>query len=292
MKIKKKTLKRILYLIIILIISTFSILIYNKPAPVLSESDHLQFTLENNIQFERQLLEDTIKYTKELLTYYSKNELIYAHLYLPKTKNKLNAIIYMPAAQKTKENTDSRGKVIAELGYAVLIPDVRGIGQTAGRLLSTEQDYQLFLNNEQPIYHKTIYDTLLAAKLLTSLPNINKVIYAGESLGGRTAIIAAAIDNKPVLAVSTSGYGQISNPDKNIQLYLNSINPDFYIAKVPKSIFLHADNDQVIPIAAAQRTFQKAPEPKQLLITKNSTCHGYCDEMHQDLNIVLRELFN
>ena len=60
---------------------------------------------------------------------------------------------------------------------------------------------------------------------------IRNIIYAGESLGGRTAIIAGAIDDnvriKGVLGISTAGYGDMRQPNPKVQTFINSVNSIF-----------------------------------------------------------------
>ena len=327
MKIKIRTVKSIgyslLFLVIVFLAGYFYYNNYYVDKFYLSENGYLTHIGKVPVSFSSMVVEKTSDYTKKKIIFQSKDAEIYADLYLPtisSKENKVNnnvvdttkfdAILFLPAAQKTKEDTTERGKALAKLGYAALILDVRGVGETKGQLNSIEQDYQLFLAGKEPVYHLTIYDALVAAKVLEQIPEVKNVVYAGESLGGRTAIIAGAIEDKNgvnnylsnaenhgrikgVLAISTAGYGDIKNPDKNVQRYLNSINPDFYAANIAprKIVFMHADNETVIPIDLARKTFNKAAEPKKFVVISNSSCHGYCKGMDEELKKALRELF-
>ncbi|HIH43482.1 TPA: alpha/beta hydrolase [Candidatus Woesearchaeota archaeon] len=259
--------------------------------------------------FTRTVTYQDSSYTKEILTFASKGTKIYADLYLSRhaTKNTpVNGIVFMPAAEKTRTDTAARGIFLAKSGYVVLIPDVRGIGDTgknggsANRLNSIQDDYYLFLQGKEPVNHLNFYDTLLAAKILEKMPEVRDVIFAGESLGGRTAIIAGAIYDKKdtrikgILGISTAGYGLQKTPDYDAQRYLNSIDPDFYAGNIAprKAYFIHATKDGTIPIAAGKDTFHKAAEPKKFIVMENSSCHGYCSEMDSVLADALKGLFD
>ena len=316
MKIKIRTLKSIgyslLFLVVVFLAGYFYYNSYYVEKFYLSENGYLIHASKVPVAFTSSIVEKTSDYTKKKIIFQSKDAEIYADLYLPTIaakENKVNnndvdttkfdAVIFFPAAEKTKKNTAERGKIIAKLGYAALIPDVRGLGETGGRLTSLEQDYQLFLQGKEPVYHATIYDGLQAAKVLKDLPEINNYIYSGESLGGRTAIIDGALQDKNdprfkgVLALSTSGYGDITKNNKELQRYLNSVNADFYVANIAprKIIMIHADKDATIPIKLAKNTFEKAAEPKKFLVISNSSCHGYCPQMDEELKKALQELF-
>lgn len=315
MKIKKSVIKAVIFILILAALLYYSynyLLNYKESANYsLSEEGFVNYKVRTP-SFTRTVTYQDSFYTKEVLTYTSKGTKIYADLYLSRhaTKNTpVNGIVFMPAAQKTRKDTAERGIFLAKLGYIVLITDVRGVGDTAGKLNSIQDDYYLFLQGREPVNHLTIYDTLLAAKILEKLPEAMNVIFSGESLGGRTAIIAGAIYEKDytkkyanatvidtrlkgVLAISTAGYGNQQTADYDVQRYLNSIDPDFYVSKIAprKTYFIHADKDATIPIAAGKDTFNKASEPKKMFVV-NSTCHGYCKDMDEAFNDALKGLF-
>ena len=303
MKIKKSVLKSIVSIILLAALLYYGydyFLRYEESTNYfLTEEGFVNYKIRTP-SFTRTVTYQDSSYTKEILTFASKGTKIYADLYLSRhaTKNTpVNGIVFMPAAGKTRTDTAARGIFLAKSGYVVLIPDVRGIGDTgknggsANRLNSIQDDYYLFLQGKEPVNHLTIYDTLLAAKILEKMPEVRDVIFAGESLGGRTAIIAGAIYDKEnskdakdprfkgVLAISTAGYGLQKTPD-----YVSKIAPR-------KAYFIHATKDATIPIAAGKDTFNKAAEPKKLIVLANSSCHGYCSEMDDELAEALKELF-
>ncbi|MBI2136029.1 alpha/beta hydrolase [Candidatus Woesearchaeota archaeon] len=318
MKIKKSVIKTIIFIILSAALLYYGynyFLKYEESTNYsVSEEGFVNYKVRTP-SFTRTVTYQDSSYKKEILIYNSKGSTskgtrIYADLYLSRHATKdtpVNGIVFMPAAGKTRTDTATRGIFLAKSGYVVLIPDVRGVGDTAGKLNSIQDDYYLFLQDKEPVNHLTIYDTLLAAKILENLPEVRDVIFAGESLGGRTAIIAGAIYDKQddtladkvkdtrvkgVLAISTAGYGLQKTPDYDAQRYLNSIDPDFYASKIAprKAYFIHATKDSTIPIAAGKDTFTKASEPKKFIVI-NSSCHGYCNEMDHVLAEALKGLF-
>ena len=76
-------------------------------------------------------------------------------------------------------------------------------------------------------------------RILRSRPEIDpkRIIYAGESNGGRFAIMACALDTaaRGVLAISTCGYGtdaaiaSAGVVDKNLVRFYRSIDPETYL---------------------------------------------------------------
>jgi len=112
-------------------------------------------------------------------------------------------------------------------------------------------------------------------------------------MGGRYAIITAAIDKrlKGAVIISSSGF-HVKNENLSYTPYLLSIDPDSYISKIsPNYIFmLHSYNDSVIPINDAQITFSLAKEPKKIYVVDNCA-HGYCDSMYNELKQDLKIMF-
>jgi hypothetical protein len=139
-----------------------------------------------------------------------------------------------------------------------------------------------------------VYDALAAAEILRDQPGIdqNRIIFVGESNGGRFAVIACALDSRAcgVVAVSTNGYGtkaaiasrKLMEP-KTIQFY-KSIDPETYLGKIPprKLVMLHSLNDTIIPYEYANLTYSLASQPKELHIV-NCSIHGHCEEMDEFL---------
>ena len=115
-------------------------------------------------------------------------------------------IVLLPGATVSKEREQKLARHLADLGFASITLDQRNLGG-----VDAQGDLQMFLRGEEPTEHKMVYDALAAAEILRSRPEIDpkRIIYAGESNGGRFAIMACALDTaaKGVLAISTCGYG-------------------------------------------------------------------------------------
>ena len=207
-------------------------------------------------------------------------------------------IVLLPGATVTKEREQGLAKYLCGLGYAIITLDQRNLGAT-----NPQADLQMFLRGMEPTEHKMVYDALACAEILRSLPGIdpNLIIYAGESNGGRIAIIACALDTKArgVVAISTSGYGtgaaiasgELSDP-KMIRFY-RSIDPDTYLGKITprKLVMIHSLNDTVIPYEYAEQTYAKAFQPK-ILHTVDCAKHGYCTEMNAFLEKELKGMIS
>jgi fermentation-respiration switch protein FrsA (DUF1100 family) len=199
---------------------------------------------------------------------------------------RIPGIVLLPGATVTKEREQGLAKYLADLGYATLTLDQRNLGAT-----DAKSDLQLFMAAREPTEHKMVYDALAAAAILRVQPGIDpdRIIYAGESNGGRFAIIACALDAKArgILAISTSGYGtdaavaKAGLTEKDTLRFYRSIDPDTYLAKITPRPFamIHSSNDPVIPYQLAEQTYMLASPPKSF-DTVGCTKHGYCTDMN------------
>ncbi len=202
-------------------------------------------------------------------------------------KDGIPGIVLLPGATVTKEREQGLAKRLADLGYATMTLDQRNLGA-----IDVNADLELFMEGSEPVEHMMIYDALSAAEILRSVPEIDpeKIIYAGESNGARTAIIACALDERArgVLAISTCGYGtdaavaRSGIEDEDTIRFYRSIDPDTYLPLIsPRPLaMIHSRNDTVIPYPLAERTFALAYQPKSL-ISVDCTVHGYCPEMDE-----------
>ncbi len=205
-------------------------------------------------------------------------------------------IVLLPGATVTKEREQGLAKYLADLGYATLTLDQRNLGAT-----DAKSDLELFMEGSEPTEHKMVYDALAAAEILRVQPEIDsdRIIYAGESSGGRFAIIACALDAKArgVLAISTSGYGTDAAikaaglADEVAVRFYRSIDPDTYLSKVAPRPFamIHSSNDTVIPYQLAEQTYMLASQPKSF-DTVGCNKHGYCTEMNSYIEKRLKSL--
>lgn len=194
-------------------------------------------------------------------------------------------IVLLPGATVTKEREQGLARHLADLGFASITLDQRNLGG-----VDANRDLQMFLRGEEPTEHKMVFDALAAAKILRAQPEIDqeRIIYAGESNGGRFAIIAAALDPaaKGVLAISTCGYGtdaavtSAGIVDKDLVAFYRSIDPETYLNRIaPRPlVMIHSRNDTIIPYHLAEQTFALGMQPKRMHTVGCST-HGYCAEM-------------
>ena len=225
------------------------------------------------------------------IIYQSRNGNIYGLLVLPTTaKELLPGVVLLPGAGVGKESELGLAKKIALLDAAVLVIDQRGVGETDGSFPTLDDDYASFLQSKEPVQHLMVYDALRAFDLLYSAPFVDpdRIMIAGESLGGRIGILAAAIDRniKGALVISSAGFDFKGGPDANKNAFLESIDPDHYIGLITprKLVMVHNHNDRNVPLSNAVRTYQKAQQPKQFVLVNDTACnHGYCDSMHDGL---------
>ncbi len=222
--------------------------------------------------------------------------IIHGILFIPSNKKNIPGIVFLPGGGVKKESLTERAFEIASLDYAVLVIDQRGIGETGGPYPSIEQDYEIFSSSGNSIQHLGVYDALVASDVLRKINQVdkNKIAIIGESMGGRYAIIATAIDKKlnGVIAISSSGF-HIQNNSQPYTPYLLSIDPDSYIGKIsPRPVFmLQGDVDDITNIEDARYTFSLANEPKSFFVAQGCG-HGYCDKMSEEFKKLLGELFN
>lgn len=208
---------------------------------------------------------------------------------LNRDKENLNRIIpgivLLPGATVTKEREQGFAKYLCSLGFASITLDQRNSGS-----VDMQSDLQMFMKGIEPTEHKMVHDALAAAAVLRSQPKIdpNRIVYVGESNGGRFAMIACALDQnaRGVIAISTSGYGiddaiasGMIRDQRMIQFY-RSIDPETYLSKIAprKLVMFHSINDPVIPFESANRTYEKAFQLKNFYSVK-CAIHGHCMEM-------------
>jgi len=231
----------------------------------------------------RLMMEDGSDFTMEKVVYKSRGIDIYGLLFLPKNKEDVTGVIMLPGANGAKENHLNLGKKMAAAGYAFFTIDQRGIGETDGNVPSMEDDFNAYFRNEEPVQHLMVYDVLRAFDVFSRIDPVHGVIVAGESMGARFAIIAAALEPgiKGCIAFSTSGFG-LHDVVSAQQRFMASINPDFYVERVAprKLVMFHSENDSVVPYAQAEATFSLAKDPKGLVLMGEPCDHGYCDSVY------------
>jgi len=259
-----------------------------KPEWMVDGNGYLSYPLNRSkVEFSRTNLENNGSVLVSKIIFKSRNANIYGLLVMPTTADELlPGIVLLPGAGVSKESELALAKNIAQLDAAVLVLDQRGVGETDGNFPTWDEDFASFLNNKEPYQHIMVYDALRAYDLLDSAPFVDsgRVIMAGESLGGRIAVIAAALDRNidGVLAISSSGFDFKDKGDVQKDRFLKSIDSDHYIGQITprKIVMIHNLNDTMIPLSSAINTFGKAQEPKIFGIVNDTSCnHGYCEPM-------------
>ncbi|HLC60701.1 MAG TPA: alpha/beta fold hydrolase [Candidatus Nanoarchaeia archaeon] len=243
------------------------------------------------VEFSRSNYSENESITVSKIIFKSRGANIYGFLVLPKMAvNAMPGVVLLPGAGVSKESELPLAEQISQLGMAVLTIDSRGVGETGGNFPNLDEDYATFLQSEEPVQHLVVFDALRGFDLLRSAPFIdkNRVIIAGESFGGRVAIIATAIDKnvEGTLVISTAGSGFPQGNNSEINKFLKSIDANHYIDDIAprKLVMMHNYNDKNIPVSSAAASFSIAQEPKGFLVVNDTACnHGYCDSMYQGL---------
>ena len=253
---------------------------------------YLSYPLDRGtVKFQRSNLGGNESILVSKVIFQSRGSNIYGLLVTPAYAETLPpGIVLLPGAGVSKESELELAKSIAELGAVVLVIDQRGVGETGGYFPSLDEDFASFMSNAEPHQHLMVYDALRAFDLLDQAPFVDseRIILAGESLGGRIAVIAAAIDRNihGALIISSAGLDFNEKGDIDKDRFLKSIDSDRYIDLITprKIVMIHSINDSIIPLSSAANTFSKAEEPKQFYLINDTSCnHGYCDAMWPSL---------
>ncbi len=265
----KKTISSFLFIIVLIVAVSGLFLLNQKTEPQQTKDGLISYKNRLPPKYTETIIRENPRVYK--IVYESKDANIYALLTLPK-EGRNPVFIILPAASITKEiEQNYLGNDLNKLGFATFIIDQRGYGETDGYVPPIDEDIQLYLKGEEPFQYKMVYDALAAYDLLRTRDDIDpeRIYIAGESMGGRYAIIAAAIEPgiKGVLAVSTSGYDIGGYKNEDFYPYLYSINPDNYISLIsPRPIVMvHSKDDPVISFGMAEYTFSLAKEPKKFI---------------------------
>ena len=217
-------------------------------------------------------ISETRTTTSYVVVYESHGDNIHALFTVPKTFGKVPVFIIEPAASITKESEQNHlGNELNRLGYATFIIDPRGQESSEGELLPPQYDYitnYKDVENPYPVQWKMVDDLFRAYEILEERPEIapERIYVAGESMGGRYAIIAAPHqDFAGVLVISSSGYNTNTEGfEPELAVYIDSINPFSYITKITTKIaFVHGNSDDIIPIEKGLELYNAANEPKK-----------------------------
>lgn len=256
----------------------------------------LFFIFNNKANINKTLIEKNESFNVYKLIFKSNDNYdIYALLFAP-IKENFDLVIVLPGAGGTKESRRTYAEMLLQLRYGSLLLDQRGIGETKAPVYSFEEDFNNFLQGKDVSQYLMATDAISAIEALKKIKSVNNIAILGESMGGRNAIIASALDKriKGAIIISSAGYSQTSyNPDFN--RFISSINPNSYISQISPAriLMLHSLNDNVIPIKDAKETFSQAKKPKKFVEFNESECiHGYCKPMHPYIKNELKLIFH
>ncbi|KAF5413723.1 MAG: hypothetical protein C5S49_07865 [Candidatus Methanogaster sp.] len=300
--------KRSLTIGIILVIIAVSLMLTGciekqEPAWDVTDDGFLRYqmpALDPDQEPLQEPLEETDNYTLYEVVYESRGADIEGLIRIPENHpgKQVPGIVLLPGATVTKEREQGLARYLCDIGYASIAIDQRNLGG-----INMEADLRMFLNGEEPTQHKMVYDTLSAAEVLRRQPGIDpdRILYLGESNGGRFAIIGCTLDERArgVVAISTCGYGidalvasgRMKDPD--VIRFYRSVDPDTYRDEINPGTFvmIHSLNDPVIPYNSAQQTYIKISEPKSLHVIE-SEGHGYNASMNPFLEVELARIFS
>jgi fermentation-respiration switch protein FrsA (DUF1100 family) len=299
---RRVTLSLVVIILVIAGLAGFSSFSQSKSEWMVTETGLLQYSLSMP-EYQLRPVESEDRSSLFEVRFSSRDEEIAGLLRIPQIKPNGGAqgkgfpsIVLLPGATITKEREQGFAAILGNMGFASITLDQRNMGA-----IDTQRDLQMFLDGQEPIEHKMVYDALAAAMILRAQPDIdpNRIVYVGESNGGRFAIIACALDPKArgVIGISTSSYGtgaaiasrRLSEPN-TIRFY-KSIDPETYLDKIPprKLAMFHSMNDPIIPYEYANWTYAQALQPKDLYTVK-CAMHGHCTEMDSFLENELKHM--
>jgi dienelactone hydrolase len=201
-----------------------------------------------------------------------------AHLYLPEgSEHWTPGIIVCHGFASRKERYAEFGERAASAGFAALIPDLRGHGESGGQL------------------DANIFNDIAAAHLyLQNRPEINpmSISIRGTSMGGWLALNTAAYlgEISPIVAYCPArestmmiimeemamvqrGHPSLMVPENPPRVNVNSAMQLLYRTDTLKAVrrihprpllLVHCEGDNVVPAHVSQRIYEEAHEPKSL----------------------------
>jgi uncharacterized protein len=170
-------------------------------------------------------------------------------------------------------------KMLHQIGYATLIIDYRGYGESEGK----PSEEGLYMDAEAA-WRYLVDDRGIAA---------DRVVLFGRSLGGAVAIELAKRHKPGALVVESTFTSLVDVARHHYRLLpVNLLLRHRYesITKVPNitcpKLFLHGSEDDLIPIELGKRLFEAAAEPKEFVATPgghNEAGFSYSFEFLQQL---------
>ncbi|MBI2523345.1 alpha/beta fold hydrolase [Candidatus Woesearchaeota archaeon] len=284
--------------VILILLSTSSLFLYKsqKNDIYINEKGMLASSKLKLADYKTFPYESNENYNIKKVIYNSFGKDIYGFISEPKGAKIIAGVVLLPGAGVDKKSELAFAKQIAMQGYAVITIDQRGVGETDGGVPTLEEDFNSYSNGNIAVQHLMILDALYAADILRTEKRVsnNNIIMMGESLGGRIAMISAALDKrvKGVIAIISAGFHFNNGNDKKSR-FIKSIDPDGYMAKIAprKIVMVHNRYDKNVPFDSALLTLEKAKEPKEFILFNDTKCnHGFCDSMFNDINSSLASM--
>ena len=198
-------------------------------------------------------------------------------LFLPDGEGPWPAVIVLHGAGSRKENHADYARAAVAHGLAALTFDNRGHGETEG-----------------PLGDRVVDDLRALAAWLAQRPEIDgtRIAVRGSSMGGLLAIHAAAasddvaaavaicpaaewmlaedvqrvIDGRPLPAYSALPEMDIDAPALAAWLESNDVEAAVEHMGAKPLLLIHARGDEVVPYTQSQKLYERAEEPKRLLL--------------------------
>lgn len=285
---------------LIVVIAIVYVLFFVKAPHFWSLDDQglLQFTKSGNLDPDVLKLEDGVNGTVERIVYNSQGNHSYALLRIPKNVTKPPVVLVLPGATVNKEADSATAKALAAMGYASFTLDERGnYGEMGGTFAgNVGAGYDAYKKGSDPVQYLQVYDVLRALDYLRTRDDIDSgnIVILGESMGGRFAVISAALDPgvKGVVLVSTSGWGTANTTEADRNVFYNSIEPQSYITKISprKLVQIQFADDTMIQASSARVLYDTAKDPKAWYLYQGDV-HGvynpvYDTDLHNELKAI------
>jgi pimeloyl-ACP methyl ester carboxylesterase len=223
-----------------------------------------------------------------------------ANLYLPEPSDDwVEGIIVCHGFGSSKENYAGLGSRASALGFAVLVPDLRGHGESQGQV-----DGNIF------------NDVAAALLYLQSRPEVNPtgISIRGASMGGWLALHTAShlIDISSVVAycptneslmtilmeevsMAQRGHASSAIPSTLPRVDVNSIIKLLYRLDIIKAarrlsprplLLVHCEGDEVVPQHISRRIYDSIPEPRTLWLLPGGSHHFAQHDPDTDMRVL------
>ncbi|VVB71048.1 Serine aminopeptidase, S33 [uncultured archaeon] len=283
--------KRVLGVIFLIVIAVIVIMTWPNSKPTFNITSR-GFANYNNLKpilvNETTIESDSMIVKKGYLVGTDGKNIPYLLRFPANVTDKIPGIVFMPGAEVGKEYEKGIGTALTEKGFAIITIDQPGTNENTQQLMNQDQELITFKAGGEPSGMLFVSDYLLAYEYLKqqSFIDENRILLAGESNGGRIAIISSEILTsnqekvKGLILISTAGYGLPEVADQTTTNYLRMIDPDYYAQYAgANSVMFQSTQDKVISMDSAQRTFNRLPQEKEFVLIPCKQ-HGSCPEAY------------